>query len=393
MDFLRRSTSEALEKSWEEVERLQRERENVSKEMADTNSFVDTMPFVSYEMDIASSTIRLDDPSSAQNKWRSSLSDSLKNLGGTRRWGRRPSAIQTSIEQDLMRQLEFLQDENLAMAEEIKLKLRQREAAIETLESTVVLQGQTIQDLRVEIDELREKYEGVQTGRNQIKTFRSRMDSFQKNRSIRSVESLSSRKSSLSRDSQSSSQSNHNSRRHSGKTERIRRASRNELDKRGRASETLTEELRRRGRSCESPIRYIDKSQDVHHQKGTRRKSCDYVPVQHRRRDPYERAGEESSESPHPLESVESLKSTLDPETLSFYRAVSDDPKASNIYNPRSDNTKPSRTRPSTRDADGTRRLSNNASELTKKSYRSKFSDGDRRSREVTLDTIGAHAA
>jgi hypothetical protein len=61
----------------------------------------------------------------------------------------------TEIEKNLMRQLEFLQDDSNQTIQELELKLYQREAAIKTLERTVVIKDETILSLRNELDQLR----------------------------------------------------------------------------------------------------------------------------------------------------------------------------------------------------------------------------------------------
>ena len=190
--LLKRTTLEALAKSWAEVERFQKEAEEyqqiqtASMHLRDTRSSSCSRKRFSLNIDqdniqydknkqstseilLDAMSVITDDTASSSiaddgsENWSASsaISSSFRNMGVGSPWGsaRRQIAIQTKIEKDLMRQLEFMQDDKLATEQELKLKLRQREDAIGTLEATVVIQNQTIQNLRVEMDEIRKTYE------------------------------------------------------------------------------------------------------------------------------------------------------------------------------------------------------------------------------------------
>lgn len=62
---------------------------------------------------------------------------------------------QTRIEQDLMRQLEFLQQDKARCIHELQIKLSQRESAIETLETALRIMDATVQTLRNELDDVK----------------------------------------------------------------------------------------------------------------------------------------------------------------------------------------------------------------------------------------------
>jgi hypothetical protein len=68
---------------------------------------------------------------------------------------------QTRIEKDLMRQLEFLQDDKVRCIQELQLKLSQRETAIETLETALRIMDSTVQSLRNEIEEMKSQKRSV----------------------------------------------------------------------------------------------------------------------------------------------------------------------------------------------------------------------------------------
>ena len=89
----------------------------------------------------------------AQSTWSGSLTNSLGSLGFKTGVSRSHKA-QTSIERDLMRQLEILQESKQIEVDELKMKLKQREATIDTLERTVQVQGETIAMLREGMDAL-----------------------------------------------------------------------------------------------------------------------------------------------------------------------------------------------------------------------------------------------
>jgi hypothetical protein len=71
-------------------------------------------------------------------------------------WSRsRQERQQTRIEQDLMRQLEFLQQDKARCIHELQIKLSQRESAIETLETALRIMDSTVQTLRNELDDMK----------------------------------------------------------------------------------------------------------------------------------------------------------------------------------------------------------------------------------------------
>lgn len=182
IDLLRRSTSEALEKSWEEMERLHREaeeshlhgmtlsmhhrgrRNSYSRNCLTSLQFDNKMPNTSGNIPDIMSIVTDDTVSSSladDNLQNWSLGNSLRNLGvvGSWRGAKRQAAVQTQIEKDLMRQLEVMQNDKISTEEDLMLKIRQRESAIETLEGMVVIQDQTIQNLRNEMEEMKKRHE------------------------------------------------------------------------------------------------------------------------------------------------------------------------------------------------------------------------------------------
>lgn len=180
LQALKVSSTQALEQSWKEVERLRNqldERRRCSSNWS--GSFVGDKPSLEpilvssssglFGLNVIDSTDRTtsDDVSilSIQDKAErtdvslrstTTLSETLGSFLWTQH---RAGHRQIRIEQDLMRQLEFLQEHSARCMHEMEIKLSQRESAIETLEIALRIKDATVRALRDELDDLKAKSE------------------------------------------------------------------------------------------------------------------------------------------------------------------------------------------------------------------------------------------
>lgn len=170
LEALKMSTTQALEQSWTEVERIRRNASSASSCTSSKPSLVSSTTsgsdYQGSPLDRSSNDVfdgisvypdGEDDPSAMSWSTSTLFSDTFVSLGMSNWSQQREQRKQTKIERDLMRQLQVLQEDKVRTVSELELKLSQREAAIETLETALIVKDQTVQTIREELDELRFK--------------------------------------------------------------------------------------------------------------------------------------------------------------------------------------------------------------------------------------------
>lgn len=323
IERMKRTTSEALEKSWEEAERLHREaeqshlnmltmsmhrharRNSIMTDLQPDNKKQNTSGSIPDLMSISTvDTVNssLVDDNSSQN-W--SFGNSMMTLPGVGSWGaaKRQAAVQTQIEKDLMRQLEVMQQDKIFTEDDLKMKLRQREAAIETLEGMVMVQAQTIHNLRKKMEEMKKRYEGE----TKVKPRKEDMDQISlrrldKERIHRSPSSRADRNEPFATSMRSSRSSEAND------LDRRRRKVEVRLS-RGRSCARLGPvnkidafaERGRRGRSCES----LTHSVGTKHGERSTRSRDECTPTSRSRREQYANNGSKKSELSTVFQSIQ----------------------------------------------------------------------------------------
>lgn len=175
---LKASTSQALEQSWRDVERVRKQIDDEtlcfserSGTFASDNPSLETTAALSscdqFAFNFVDSPHRMapDDVSILSSLGKTEMTGGSRKSSATFpgafasfRWPRIPDERQqTRIEQDLMRQLAFLQENSARCVLELEVKLKQREAAIATLETALKIKDDTVRTLRDEIEALKIK--------------------------------------------------------------------------------------------------------------------------------------------------------------------------------------------------------------------------------------------
>ena len=185
---LKVSTTQALEQSWKDVERVRKQMDDETLCFSDrSGSFTTDNPSLAttaassscdqFAFNFVDSHHRMapDDVSILTSLEKTEVtggprksSNPLSGAFASFLWSRLPDERhQTRIEQDLMRQLAFLQENAARSVLELEVKLKQREAAIATLETALKIKDDTVRTLRDELEAL--KIQSEQSKRSRSK--------------------------------------------------------------------------------------------------------------------------------------------------------------------------------------------------------------------------------